>query len=186
MSGRVRGIIAAVVALGATVFGVAPAEAATYEQWRFRDGQICYQDHGSIRWDGAASVSRWNAADVDIVTMNECTGFTRGMIIDLKLYNNPNEKACAKTGSNSYSWEYVWSAGKTARWVPNLMVIWINTASNLEAGCAKTSGMRAHLLSHELGHALGVGHVTGASSVMASWSVWWPTSWDLANVNAAY
>lgn len=183
----VRAAVLGVALLAFLGLSAPTASAATFEQWRFRDGQICYQDHGSIRWDGAASVSRWNAADVDIVTMNECTGYTRGMIIDLKLYNNPNEKACAKTGSNTYSWEYVYSAGKVAKWVPNLMVIWINTASNLEPQCAKTSGMRAHLLSHELGHAIGVGHQpAGVSSVMASWSVWWPTSLDLKNVNSVY
>lgn len=177
------------IATGALILSslIAPtASAATYEKWRFRDGQICYQDHGSTRWDGTVATAKWNAADVDIVSMNTCTGYSRGMVIDLKTYNDPKDYACAKTGSNSYSWEYVWSAGKVAKWVPNLMVIWINTAPSLESRCAKTSGMRAHLLSHELGHALGVGHQSGTASVMGAWSVWWPTSLDLKNVNAVY
>jgi hypothetical protein len=181
-------VVAFAVLLGAFLFaGVSPAQAATYEKWRFRDGQICYQDHGSSRWDGTVAASKWNASDVNIVSRDTCTGYSRGMIIDLKLYNDPNDRACAKTGSNSYSWEYVWSAGKVAKWVPNLMVVWVNTAPSLAAQCTATSSMRAHLLSHEIGHALGLGHPTGSPvSVMAAWKYTWPQPWDLANANGIY
>lgn len=184
------GLLIAAIAVVVGV-GVAPAQAAgVYESWRFRDGQICFQDHGSTRYDGTAATAKWNAADVNIVSRDVCTGFSRGMIIDLKTYNDPSDYACAKTGSNSYSWEYVRSTGaKVAKWVPNLMVIWINTAASLAPRCNATSGMRAHLLSHELGHALGLAHLpAGTASVMpqGSWSVWWPTALDVRNVNAVY
>lgn len=185
--------VAAVIALGAVLGAVvaAPASAAgTYESWRMRDGQICFQDHGSVRWDGTAVTAKWNAADVDIVSRDVCTGYARGMIIDLKTYDDPSDYACAKTGSNSYSWEYVYSSGtRVAKWVPNLMVIWVNTAASLAPRCNASSGMRAHLLSHELGHAIGLAHLpAGTASVMpqGAWSVWWPTPLDLRNVNAVY
>ena len=186
-------IVAAVVALAGVVLavGISPASAAgPYEQWRFRDGQICYQDHGSARWDGTVVAAKWNVADVNIVSRDTCTGFSRGMIIDLKMYNDPKDYACAKTGSNSYSWEYVYSSGtRVARWVPNLMVIWINTAPSLAPKCTANSGMRAHLLSHEMGHAIGLAHLpAGTASVMpqGAWSVWWPTLLDLKNADADY
>lgn len=172
---------------------VTTATVSPYEKWRFRDGQICFQDHGSARWDGTVAAAKWNAADVDIISMDTCTGFSRGMIIDLKTYNDPSDYACAKTGSNSFSWEYVRSTGtKVARWVPNLMVLWINTAASLAPKCTANSGMRAHLLSHEMGHAIGLAHQPlGTASVMPQgsasvWSVWWPTPLDLRNVNVVY
>lgn len=172
-----------------TALNAPQASAGTYETWRFRDGQICYQDHGSTRWDGTAVTAKYRAGGVNIVSRDTCTGYSRGMVIDLKAYNDPADYACAKTGSNSYSWEYVHSAGKVAKWVPNLMVIWVNTAPALAGKCTATSGMRAHLLSHEMGHALGLAHLpAGSASVMpqGAWSVWWPTSMDLRNVNALY
>lgn len=166
------------------------AAISVYEKWRFRDGQVCYQDHGSARWDGTVVAAKWNVADVNIISRDVCTGFSRGMIIDLKTYNDPSDIACGKTGSNSYSWVYVYSSGtRVARWVPDLMVIWINTAPALQPKCTATSGMRAHLLSHEMGHAMGLAHLPkGVASVMpqGSWSVWWPTLSDLKNVNAVY
>lgn len=188
-------IVAAVIVAAGVAFGVlaAPAHATgtnPYQGWRMRDGQVCLQDHGSTRYDGTVVAAKWNIADVNIISRDVCTGFSRGMIIDIKTYNDPKDIACAKTGSNTYSWEYVWSTGqKVARWVANLMVIWINVAPSLAAQCNATSGMRAHLLSHETGHALGLAHLPkGTASVMpqGSWSVWWPTALDLKNVNAIY
>jgi hypothetical protein len=185
-----RAFIAIVLGVALLAAGTTPASAGTYEQWRFRDGTICYQDHGSSRWDGTTVTAKWRAGGVNIISRDFCAGFSRGMIIDLKTYNDPSDYACAKTGSNSYSWEYVYSSGtRTAKWVPNLMVIWFNTAPALQPKCTATSGMRAHLLTHEMGHALGLAHLpTGSKSVMpqGAWSVWWPTSLDLAHVNSIY
>jgi len=192
---RIVRLAAAIVVLAAAMSAmlVAPASAATYELWHFRDGQICYQDHGSTRWDGIYSVPKWNVADVNLVTLNDCSAYPRYMVIDLKTYNDPADYACAKTGSegNDYSWVYVSKNGvRTAAWAPNRMTIWINTSAALQPKCTATSGMRAHLLTHELGHAIGLGHPPAGSPVsvmrQGAWSVWWPTSWDLANANAYY
>lgn len=170
--------------------GVAtPATAGTYQDWRFRDGQICYQDRGSTRWDGTVVTAKWRAGGVNLVTKDACTGYARGMIIDVKYFNDPKDLACGKTGASSWSWEYTRSTGKVARWVPNDMTIWINTAPSMQAGCASTSGKRAHVLTHEMGHALGLAHLpAGSKSVMpsGSWAVWWPTALDLKNLNALY
>jgi hypothetical protein len=195
VAAKIGRIAAAAIVLGAVLFGaiVPPAAAGTYEKWHFRDGQICFQDHGSTRWDGTMATAKWNVADVNIVSRDICTGRPRNMVIDLKTYNAPKDYACAKTGSegNDYSWVYVSKNGvRTASWAPNRMAIWINTAPSLAPKCTATSSMRAHLLAHELGHAIGLGHPPAGSpaSVMpqGSWPVLWPTAWDLANVNKIY
>ena len=192
---KVGRLVAATVAAGMALFGAvaAPAEASTYEMWHFRDGRICLADHGSVRWSSVTVVARWNVADVDLVRSNTCSGYPRSMVIDVQTYNNPAERACAKTASagGDYSWVYVSKNGvRTASWAPNRMTIWLNLASNIYGQCHATSGMRAHVFSHEVGHAIGLGHPDGKvpSSVMpqGSFSVWWPTVWDLSNVNKAY
>ena len=194
-SKRLSRIVAAAITLGAVLFAVmvTPASAKTFEMWHFRDGQVCFQDHGWTRWPAASAVAKWNVADVNIVRASSCATRPRSMVIDLKTYNDPKDYACAKTASegNDYSWVYVTKNGvRTASWAPNRMTIWMNMAPSLYARCHATAAMRAHLVSHELGHGIGVGHPDGKPPVsvmpQGSWSVQWPTAWDLANVNAIY
>lgn len=162
------------------------AQAAPYEMWQFRNGTICVQTGGSTYWPITQAVAAWNKTDVQVVADRTCAGYPRNRTVVFKAYYDSKEFACAKTGSNSYSWEYVTYNGvKVARWVPNLMVVWVNWDARWAGQCRATYGMRLHLMSHELGHALGFSHNTDAS-VMDGWKYQLPTSVDVSRANARY
>ena len=108
------------------------AHAGPYEMWQMRNGTVCVQTGGSTYWPITQAVAAWNKSDVDVVADKTCAGYPRSRTVIFKAYDDPNEFACAKTGSNSYSWEYVTYNGvRVARWVPNLMVVWVNWAAKL-------------------------------------------------------
>lgn len=177
----------AAVVLGIVLVPSQSAQAAsTFELWRFRDGTICLRDHGWKRWPFEQVVAEWNKAEnVSIIRDDDCAGFPRSMVIYVTTYSNPNENACAKTGSwnNRYTWTYVdgeWT------WVPEYMTIWFNMAENLYQVCNGTLGARQHLASHEIGHALGLAHPVPVASVMYSWSYNLPTDRDKTQVAIHY
>lgn len=158
------------------VVGAGIARADTYEPWQFRNGQICVQYNGTF-WPTATAVGYWNRSDINVVVKPACYGYSRKMIVVVKTYSS-SAYECAKTGSanNDWSWEYVTYNGvKRATWVPNQMTVWLNVYSGWRSSCFATSWQRAHVISHELGHAFGEGHRSG-NSVMASWAIYWPTS----------
>jgi hypothetical protein len=161
------------------------ANAAPYESWQFRNGTICVQTGGSTYWPIAQAVAAWNKSDLQVVADRTCAAYPRNRTVVFKAYYS-SEPACAKTGSNSYSWEYVhYNGGKAARWVPNLMVVWVNWDARWVKQCRATYGQRLHLMSHELGHAFGFGH-NGDMSVLNGWRYQVPTSLDIQRANARY
>lgn len=163
-----------------------------YEMWQFRNGQICVKTGGSTYWPMPSATAGWNASDINVTYNDTCSNYDRAHTVVVAAYNDPNENACAKTASlnNDYSWEYVTYNGvKVARWVPNQMVVWLNHADNLIAGCRNTVAMRQHLLSHELGHAFGMAHNTLTDSVMSTTNGWdfsLPTATDVEAANERY
>ena len=169
-----------------------PADAAgAFEGWRFKVTTICVNDHGWTRWPFPAAVAGWDkAVDVKVVRSSTCAGFPASQVVYLRVYNDPKDIACAKTGSDGYNWEYVYYAdgSRKAVWTPKSMKIWMNMAPSLFSRCHATAGQRAHVTAHELGHALGLAHPPAGSpaSVLGSWSVQAPTAWDIGNVNKLY
>lgn len=184
-------VISALLFAALLAFLPVKAHASTYETWIMRQGQLCIQTGGSTYWPITTATAAWNASDINVTYRTNCatSGYDRKHTILFKAYYS-TEKACAKTSSegNDYSWEYVYYNGvRTARWVPNKMTVWINWDASVASGCRATSSMRLHLISHELGHAFGMGHLeANTASVMASWSYLKPTSLDILDANKAY
>ncbi len=171
-----RRALALLAAVG-LILGCMPEPAAAVDQgWRFRPGRICVDYHGWQFWPTVEAISRWDASKLWMVAWWSCSSQPRNMTIVLRIYQDATVAACARTDPGPYL-----DAGGYVR----QMTIWLNTAPQAKAGCYATYAMRAHIISHELGHALGLAHRMGAS-VMASWAYQWPTSTDIYDLSGLY
>ena len=168
------------VTLASAILPAVSASAADngLQGWRFRTGVICVDTHGWTRWPARESAARYGAiSDLNVFAWVDCSSQPVSQRVVLATYNNPNEFACAVT-----------DPGKTldSGGIVRTMTIRFNMAPRVFNGCHATAAQRAHLMSHELGHALGLSHRTNAVSVMSGWTYQWPTTLDLKTLQGLY
>lgn len=148
------------------------------ENWRFRTGVVCVDTHGWKMWPAREAAARFSASpDLEVVAWSDCSSQPSYQRVEMTTYNDPNDFACA-----------VVDPGKSLDrgGLVRTMTIKFNMAARWFNQCHATAGQRAHLMSHELGHALGLAHRSSGASVMADWRYQWPTGLDLQTVDKRY
>jgi hypothetical protein len=159
------------------------AEASPYEQWVMAE-TVCVKTNGKYGNYFATAVKYYAKATNLSIVGGDCAGFPKYRIIQVGTYVDHAVGSCGKTGSynNDYSWVYLY--GKWV-WRANWMIVWINVAAEAGPACFSNTYGIAHVVSHELGHGLGLAHNADAS-VMGAWAYYWPTALDIKRVNDRY
>jgi hypothetical protein len=173
---RLVGTAALAITLGSGVAfaDVKPqaAYAETLGQYHMPTGKrVCIEDHGWTRWDDVLPNIAWRLRAngiTDAVVWNDCSSQPDAQVITLAYSNSPDEFYCARTERGYYS--NGTALGRTT--------IRVNMADKWFAQCHQTWSQRAHVMSHETGHALGLPHNDDPASVMFAgsnnpWLLWW-------------
>ena len=155
---------------------------------RFPPGQVCVQHVGSQFWPTIQAVHAWqDYSDVSAVVRTSCAGYPATRIMVVRAYN-ASDWACAKTGPDHYQWS-------GTHWWPVGMTMWINTRYPV---CYDSYKRRAGVVSHEFGHAWGLGcgnlpggyagagMYWGASIMGDGGNETWPTYLDRVRVGVLY
>jgi hypothetical protein len=157
--------------------GAEPAAAGYFLGFRHDSTTICLEDRiGNPNFSWVGGAVGWNSSDANFYVRtgtNSCTTPASQEVI-LRYYR-------ASDGNCAFTQTYYSAARVTAQ------NIWMNTYN---PNCWSSAARRAHVISHELGHALGLAHQARAASVMTqSWAEPLPTqpdAFDESLVNSLY
>jgi Matrixin len=166
-------VLLALAALAVTVV-TAPRNPARadHDGWHWAGSTFCIADRtGSDRWPITTAARRFDRG----TTLTVHPGCTRpGQRIVVQTYHQPDQRCGLTT---------IWRdrAGRVVS-----AEVGLNT---YYPTCLSSAVRRAHVISHELGHALGLAHTTREDSVMSTttWSydhIPYPTSFDLTRLSA--
>lgn len=137
------------------------------------DRRLCVQDNGWTRWNDALPAVTQQLRDhgINVVNWDDCSSQPANATVVISAVTS-TEGFCARTVRGAYVNGV--ATGRTT--------IQMNMRSDIFSQCHATAGQRQHVVSHELGHYLGLIHNSPAASVMASWSYNWYTARDWSDL----
>jgi predicted Zn-dependent protease len=172
---RVRSLLASAVIISS--FLLPPGSAnANLETWRWTSSTVCVVNNtGSSLWPLATVVQRYNrAADLAVISRRDCAPYRQ------KVWLSRYSRADGRCGVTT-----IWRN-------QNHRLLYARIQLNTYYGsCLATRTRRAHVLSHELGHAVGLAHTARRDSVMnaSTWSydhIPYPSGYDYAEIERRY
>lgn len=172
--------VAAITVLGCARSFTQDAEAATFTQWKFRGKVVCVETHGWQRWPALEAARAWRQnGELWITAGPDCSYYPKEQRVILRVYSDDSDRACAKTDPGLlYASDH--SPGGP-------VTIWLNMSPKWWNQCHATTAQRAHVITHEIGHAAGLGHPDAeVDSVMQDWDVQRPTERDLTQLRVRY
>jgi hypothetical protein len=150
-------------------------------QYRLPAGRKCFEDKGWTRWGDVLPNVAWRLRAngvTDAVVWDDCSSQPDSQVVTLAVSNDPSSFYCARTERGGYV-NGVAQGRTVIRF--NMAPVWFDR-------CHATWSQRAHVMSHETGHALGLVHVPGDDSVMGAeaWPVLWFTERDYRDMAEVY
>jgi hypothetical protein len=158
------------------------AHAETLGQYHLPIGKtVCIEDHGWTLWDNVLPNIAWRLRSnyiTDAVVLDSCASYPDNQVVTIAVSDSPSENYCART-ERGYYLNGVAQGRTTIR---------VNKASVYWNQCHSTWSQRAHVMSHEMGHALGLVHCDCDSVVAAPqrFSILWFTDLDYSNLRQIY
>jgi hypothetical protein len=142
---------------------------------RWPDGLVCIENRLTrSHWPVETAARRFHSASLYVVVRSNCRGYSQK--VQVVAYSE-RDRYCGKT--------------TTWRDARNHLLFAAVSLNTYYRNCLSTPNRRAHVVSHELGHAFGLPHTRNPNSVMsvATWSydhVPYPSAADRTELTLRY